>query len=405
MPFLSVPGRAGEGSFDAFVSYKSEDVELARRIAERLMASGLRIWFDEYQVLLTDRHLFQDAIDRGIALSTYGIAITNDRYVASDYCRDELKQLLAHCGPERVIEIRYPAEPGTRRAFPQLEAAPSLDLEPAEDPDAALALIGKITEWRIVAEPEPLPAAPKRVYSDKWWGFVYSVDVTGWTLVDPSFAGGGPCYCLHEPPLFWNLQYGREDNPDILRARLGGIGSRIDDRLVLDQMREYALRYFTEVNPAPAAGVHLYFLNGAAHLALTYSHGRFWKRRYSMILARPVTGRVAEFLFTFQFEGDFAEYCRHVEIMDSVVASLRWESVRMHNARLMAEVMDLARSGSRRARRWLAQVYLALVAGGLLGGGLAYLQIPDWTRAIALGLGSALVAGYFARRFLPPPFD
>ena len=50
--------------WDIFISYKSKDVEIARKIAGRLITSGIRVWFAGYQILLTGREYFQQAIDR-----------------------------------------------------------------------------------------------------------------------------------------------------------------------------------------------------------------------------------------------------------------------------------------------------------------------------------------------------
>ena len=47
-----------------FVSYKSQDVGVARRIADHLIASGVGVWFAEYQILLVARDRFEEAIGR-----------------------------------------------------------------------------------------------------------------------------------------------------------------------------------------------------------------------------------------------------------------------------------------------------------------------------------------------------
>src|SRR5215831_10018891 len=37
-------------SFDVFLSYSSKDKAVVRRLAERLRQSGLKVWFDEWQI-------------------------------------------------------------------------------------------------------------------------------------------------------------------------------------------------------------------------------------------------------------------------------------------------------------------------------------------------------------------
>jgi hypothetical protein len=50
-----------------FISYKSEDANLVRAVAERLMACGNEIWFAEYRVLPENYEEFDMLIDEGLA--------------------------------------------------------------------------------------------------------------------------------------------------------------------------------------------------------------------------------------------------------------------------------------------------------------------------------------------------
>ena len=127
-------GPAGH-DYDAFVSYKSEDVTVVRAVADGLIAAGARVWFAEYEILLSGRERFQERIDEGIRRSAHGLVFTNDRFVGSPYCRRELDQLLEFAGPERIMEITLPREEGPHREYPSLERSDSLDLR---DPDEIL---------------------------------------------------------------------------------------------------------------------------------------------------------------------------------------------------------------------------------------------------------------------------
>src|SRR5688572_28681679 len=284
------PGQGGR--FDAFISYKSEDVEHARRIADRLIASGRRVWFAEYQILLTARDRFQEAIDRGIDRSRFGIAITNDLYAGSEHCRGEMKRLLAHCGPERVMDIGLPPQPARRRNFPQLADSPAL--RGSGDIDAVLGFIGEVTGWRIAPAPERIGSGPPCLHRDTCLDLPYSVHVTGWTLVDPSFQDGGPCYGLPRLGLLWNLQYGEEFDPAVYDARRAGAEARNDDRALFEAMCDYADGYFSRYRMGEPVGVHLFHLDGVSHFALSYRSGRYWKRRYSAMLVDPQTYKAAE---------------------------------------------------------------------------------------------------------------
>jgi tetratricopeptide (TPR) repeat protein len=306
--------------WDVFVSYKSENVELARRIAERLIASGLKVWFAEYQVLLAERERFQEAIDKGLARSRYGIVLTNELYAMSQHCMHELAGLLDRCGPARLLEVRVPpGAAGTKTV--------SHSIEYAGDVDAVLGFIGQTAGWTVVAAPRPGGTA-RKLHEGECLGIPYSIDVSGWFLVDPSFQGGGPCYQHEQHRLIWNVQYGRDRNPNLYDARRGWTSSNFNDRALFDEMCAFARGHLAE-----PIGAHLFLHDGAAHFAATYRKGRQWKRVYSVMLVEPQTYEAAEFLFTFQFEGPFEHFCLMGDTMEALVGSLTW---RAPNASLAA---------------------------------------------------------------------
>lgn len=393
------------GDYDAFISYKSQNVALARQVADRLIASGRRVWFAEYEVLLHNRERFEQEIDRGIARSRYGIAITNDLYACSKACRKEIAQLLARCGAARVIEIRWPPQPATRCLFPALEDAPALDS--TGDPEAALEFISRVTGWPIVAGVHLVRPVTPQFHRGRCLGIGYAVDVAGWTLVRRSFHGGGPCYRLRDSPLYWNLQYGAADDLAALQARRRWGRFEADDRQLFDDTCRYARRYFSEVNSANAAGVHMLLAGGMGQFAVTYSRDRFLKRRYSVMLTAPGTETSAEFVFTFEFDGDVAEYCRHCALMDDLVASLRWDPALPRGRKpvpAMGDVAQEALAGSAPALSWVRRLCLHTYLGATLGVFAAYYHVPDWPRALGIGVLAGIVAFALARRLLPSPF-
>lgn len=310
--------------YDAFISYKSRNVDTARLIADRIAASGKSVWFAEYQVLLVKRDRFQEAIDKGIRKSRYGIALTNDDYAGSVYCNNEMAQLLDACGPSKILEIMIPHEPETHIKYRQLKESPSHKY--TGNADDALKFVAHNTGWKIVPRMPPAHSAGIDLFEGDCLGGPYSIDVSGWELVSPSFHGGGPCYVrsLEGKDLFWNLQHGEEFSREAYEARIR-LTRETEDRLYRDLCR-YANRYFSMYKPgAKVAGVHLLLMSGASHFAVTYKDGHFWKRRYSIMLKRPGSSKTAEFVFTFQFPGKFKDYCRCVEVMDNLVKTLEWQ--------------------------------------------------------------------------------
>jgi len=309
--------------YDCFVSYKSKNVDVARLIADRLIASGRKVCFAEYQVLMTDRHRFQEAIDRGIRECQYGLALTNNDYANSVYCEAEMVQLLRFCGPKKVIEIMLPSEPMTRRKYPQLEESPAHVF--TGDVDDALRFVGQTLGWKIAPRIKIAPESTKAFFEGQCLGGAYTIDVAGWELLDKSFHGGGPCYVRKVDgfDVFWNLQFDEEIDPRVYEARLGI--DQQDERALYDSICAYAHHYFSDLKPGSrVTGAHLLYFKGHSQFAVTYYDGRLWKRRYSLMLLHPETHRAAEFLLTFQFPGAFQQYCRCVELMDALVMTLRW---------------------------------------------------------------------------------
>jgi hypothetical protein len=96
-----------------------------------------------------------------------------------------------------------------------------------------------------------------------------------------------------------------------------------DDREMYDILRRHVPYHVGQLG-AKLHGVHLLFHHDLSQMAVTYTMRGYWTRKHSIILPHPSHGQPAEFLFTFGFPGPFQEYCRHVRIMDSLVATLAW---------------------------------------------------------------------------------
>jgi tetratricopeptide (TPR) repeat protein len=279
-----------------------------------------------------------------------------------------------------------PPEPATRQIFPGLRTACTIDS--TGDVEAALAVIGDGLGWRIARGVEAIQTADRRLHRGSCVGIDYSVDVTGWELVDEAFQGGGPCYGVREHRLLWNLQCGEEYDPKIYDARRRWTEHSRDDRLYYELMCDYADSYLQ--SSGEQVGAHLFFLEDTTHLAVSYRAGPHWKRRYSIMLVEPHSYKIAEFLFTFQFEGDFAEYCRLAPIMDALVASLRWgardtavptpAATPSQAADRVERVLDDVAPANK-----LLDEGMALMKAGELARGLATLErVLDYTNSAAM---------------------
>lgn len=84
---------ADEVHHDAFISHASEDKdEFVRPLAEKLIAAGLSIWYDEFELTVGDS--LRKSIDRGLANSRFGIVVLSPSFFAKNWTEYELNGLV-----------------------------------------------------------------------------------------------------------------------------------------------------------------------------------------------------------------------------------------------------------------------------------------------------------------------
>jgi len=96
---------SAEAERDVFISHASEDKDaVARPLAERLVAQGVTVWFDEYELRLGDR--LRDRIEHGLRRSRYGAVILSHSFFAKRWPQLELDGLFAlEVGSKRILPI------------------------------------------------------------------------------------------------------------------------------------------------------------------------------------------------------------------------------------------------------------------------------------------------------------
>jgi hypothetical protein len=316
--------RDDQDHWDVFISYKSEDVDLARRIANQLIASGLKVWFNEYRVLLQNFDQFQNAIDFGIAHSDWAICLTNNRYIGSEYCRNELEQLLNKLPSENVLEIMIPREDLPHQKYAALDNCPAYV---GNDLPGIFTFIQAHTGWAlkpllpIVINTEPSTHISTCLQRD------VVLDTTDWQVTKHGRVVFGSTNMLAMKYLHRQDQYSFNVNLVCGKeyARAGKrLGQAIDDRQMFNLLREHAERYTGRLN-AKVYGLHLILHEGLSQFAVTYRMFGYWTRKYSIVFPNHATNQNAEFVFTFGFDGSFKQYCENVHIMDRMVQSLVWK--------------------------------------------------------------------------------
>ncbi len=310
--------------WDVFISYKSENIDMARLVADQLIRSGVKVWFAEYQVLLQNYEKFQEAINYGLKNCAGGIVFTNNKYADSEYCQIEIEQLLKRHKPEKVLEIMLPKEDLPHKYYKELENCPSYD---GSDIGGILTFIQENTGWPLKSSFALVSGSVCVSYETVCLRRPVVLDITDWDLtnegkVDLDGNIGGLRFSYQhrrdQYQLSVNLFCGRE---------LSRAGQRQDketnDRELYKYLIKFAPRHIGRFN-AKTRGLHLLFHGGFSQMALTYWMKSYWTRKYSVIIPNQTSKEMAEFVFTFGFLGSFKDYCGNTHVMDHFVKSLQW---------------------------------------------------------------------------------
>jgi hypothetical protein len=305
------------------------------------MASGLRVWFAEYEILLSGRERFDEAIRHGVSNCSYGVCFTNDSYSRSEHCCKELRLLLERVGPTKIVEIRCPNQPQTHRDFPALRDAHTLDYS---NPTTLLRDLQSVTGLDTGLWSMDAAKADWRDFAYR--GSRFFLDFSGWRVRTPWFRwlGGGDRRVL---------TYGRSRPGTALSGHLivgpmnvargsSSVDDHRDDRAYYDRALKFADSFYSSHTRQTPLGVHLSFVPGRASqagLTTRYRPGVI-ARLYSVTLSGSRSGDL-ELAFFFFSEGTIDAFWRSAFLMDRVVHSLRVEADRTALGRLG----DLGRTG------------------------------------------------------------
>lgn len=327
--------------WDFFLSYKSENANEVRRIAERLMAAGYQVWFAEYEVLLRSYDQFQPRIYRGTQNCSFALLFTTNSYSRSKHCCDEVKWLKQHFTnePGRIIEVSLEEPNDARNALGLSAQSPRLSArlparitqERGEDSDLLSrleTLTGMVLNRGAALKPagggDPRFRARCAPISFETIGFVlkewktHRADDT-----DIAFFQGQPGPVRFGFNVYFH--YSPQKAPG-LAFTVGG--DPLDDRKLYTELRTYASWFMKAVRMLGVLlkerGLHLIWRDGRTQIALTHSFLWVRMRKYSVILGelpQPI-----QIIFTFAVTGDFDDFCRFVPFMDRVIDSIQIES-------------------------------------------------------------------------------
>lgn len=95
-----------EREFDVFISHASEDKDqVVRPLAEALRASGLSVWYDEFELRIGDS--LRRKIDKGLARSKFGVIVLSPKFLGKGWTNYELDGLVtrANTGAQVLLPV------------------------------------------------------------------------------------------------------------------------------------------------------------------------------------------------------------------------------------------------------------------------------------------------------------
>lgn len=278
---------------EVFISYKSEDSAVVRRIAEELMAQGVGVWMAEYRVPLEDRkdRRWADHIDHGLRNCEKAIVFSNARFAASIHCLDEVNHILDHYDPANIVEVRIPADGALPTTLTPSRQARMGDIQSIEWNGSVPHLLSFLYDAGIARQSTCLlndvcASGGQRTSRLSVDEIAMSFDMEGWRQVFPSGGAGYLSLAPGQEMLFERrvpgcrlLAHFLVQKTDMAQRSdvLAEVGMHpqdsIDDRRVFDENIDIAQTHLAGQTTGlnyDRIGVHLLLLQGFSHLAVTY---------------------------------------------------------------------------------------------------------------------------------------
>lgn len=98
--------QADRDEYDVFISHATEDKDdVVRPLANALVAAGLRVWYDEFELRIGDS--LRRKIDTGLAQSRFGVVVLSHSFFAKNWPQYELDGLVTRemTGEQVILPI------------------------------------------------------------------------------------------------------------------------------------------------------------------------------------------------------------------------------------------------------------------------------------------------------------
>ncbi|TWU08418.1 toll/interleukin-1 receptor domain-containing protein [Stieleria varia] len=352
-------------TFRVFLSYKSQDSNLARHVASWLRHNQIECWFAEDQIPLEGQEDFKaivDQIAKGITQATHVLVFSSDLYVQADWCQIEF-QLLRACdllSSKSAAEIRLAPRDAAHLAQDSLERMwnhPQIGDVPRMNSRSDRILdLQKLERFLRVDCGWPLPETMQRLVTEPDLESVpvhlpflgLSIRLPGWKARDIGIRHLGEDFEFSQ-------SFVRDVNGivdlEIRANRFPRNSSPFDNDGTsddLDLRRDaYAMaKYFQSQLPAnqlrhvTILGIHLVFIGSRSHFAISFAAARSGGplvayRKYVLVLWDEQTSFHYELVFTFCVHGP-PERLRSLEpMLESIIQSFRYSESAMQTFRMV----------------------------------------------------------------------
>ena len=394
-----------QSPFHAYLAYHFKEAPLVRRIAERLMAAGIRVWFFEYLTPPSDYHRLARVMLEGLEQCGCALLFTSPEFAKSTWCEQETiwaKQRFSS-QPDRIIEVTLEPNFSVRGHFQLPEGSETVkwrkpqsievEKEAVDIIIAALQPYTRVSAPKIPAWPWPSTGASYRARCAP-----VRVDTCGLKLErwETDSRGGGDQVRFAgqgQFPLSLDLRFSSALSQADIDNILPALTETIDDRRIYQRFVAFAERHIRDWTPLWAklkqGGIHLSWSSGRPHFAFSYCTGRAWVRRYFVILTDPALPKPVEAVFTFSVPGtpeQAAAFLLEASRMDRIVQS---------TALLHLRVFRQLRGAAEQMEAGQYDRALSLLQG-LLGTDQEWAQVwyatmqchmlrKDWAEACAVG--------------------
>lgn len=292
---------------DFFLSYKSEDANLVRQVAECLVSNGFSVWFAEYEILLPNYKDFQAAVENGLKNCEFGLLFTNPRYWASSYCKYEAERLRDNLNAQQVLDISVTAPVNLLNIISSIGSKIDRKLYYTTPQRAA--------ETTFSARCTEIGFSTTGFCIEQWNNAsADGSDQARFRSLDPDI------------PLEFNVRFDFNLEYAPGKKYTKAIAPIADDRKLYNERRVFAEWWMKEMGglgaPPSEEGLHLVWRDQRTHVALTHRFADLWMRKYSLIIEGPGLSRSTEVVLTFAIKGNFDRFCQATVLMDRIVESV-----------------------------------------------------------------------------------